>query len=62
MYSLFSFEGQLCTFSRVFSLLGRYFYNMYMYIVKMFEIVFSFNVKDNNIFPCSHHIRFSYNI
>jgi len=52
MYSLFSFEGQLCTFSRVFSLLGRYFYNMYMYIVKMFEIVFSFNVKDNNIFPC----------
>ena len=30
--------------------LGRYFYNMY--IVKMFEIVFSFNVKDTNIFPC----------
>ena len=26
-----------------------------MYIVKMFEIVFSFNVKDNNIFP-SHII------
>jgi len=23
-----------------------------MYIVNMFEIVFSFNVKDNNIFPC----------
>ena len=22
-----------------------------MYTVKMFEIVFSFNVKDNNIFP-----------
>ena len=22
----------------------------------MFEIVFSFNVKDNNIFPCLHNI------
>jgi len=32
----------------VLSLLGRYnFYNMY--IVKMFEIVFGFNVNDNNI-------------
>jgi len=29
---------------------GRYFYNMYIYTRK-FEIVFSFNVKDNNIFP-----------
>jgi len=28
----------------------------------MFEIVFSFNVKDNNIFPCLHNIRLSYNI
>jgi len=28
----------------------------------MFEIVFFFNVKDNNIFPCLHHIRLSYNI
>ena len=35
--SPFSFEGQLCTFSRVLSLLGRYFYNMY--IANMFEIV-----------------------
>jgi len=33
-----------------------------MYIVKMFEIVFSFNVKDNNKFPCLHNIRLSYNI
>jgi len=36
---------------------GRYFYNMY--ILNMFEIVFSFNVKDNNIFPCLHNIRLS---
>jgi len=28
----------------------------------MFEIVFSFNVKNNNIFPCSHNIRLSYYI
>ena len=31
----------------------------------MFEIVFSFYVKDNNIFPCLHNtciIRLSYNI
>jgi len=30
----------------------------------MFQIVFSFNVKDNNIFifPCLHNIRRSYNI
>jgi len=28
----------------------------------MFEIVFSFNVKDNNIFPRLHNIRLSYNI
>ena len=38
--SLFSFEGQLCTFSWVLSLLGRYFYNMY--IAKTFEIVLFF--------------------
>ena len=37
-----------------------YFYNMY--IVKMFEILLFFIVKDNNIFPCLHHIRLSYNI
>ena len=49
-FPFFSFEGQLYTFSRVLSLLGRYFYHVY--IVKMFEIVFSFNVKDTNIFPC----------
>jgi len=28
----------------------------------MFEIVYSFNVKDNNIFPCLHYIILSYNI
>jgi len=48
-YSLFLVEGQLWTFSWVLSLLGRYFYNMHT--VKMFEIVFSFNDKDNNMFP-----------
>ena len=58
--SFFSFEGQLCTFSWVLSLLGRYFYNTYR--VKMFETVFSFNVKDNNIFPCLHNIKLSYNM
>jgi len=26
----------------------------------MFEIVFSFNVKNANIFPCLHNIRLSY--
>jgi len=47
-------------FVRVCSLAGGYFYNMY--IVNMFEIVFSFNVKDTNIFPGLHNIRLSYNI
>jgi len=28
----------------------------------MFEIVFSFNVKDNNIFPCLHKLRLFCNI
>jgi len=28
-----------------------------MYIVKQFEILFSSNVKDNNLFPCLHNIR-----
>jgi len=32
------------------SLIGRYFYNVF--IVNKFDIVFSFYVKDNNIFPC----------
>jgi len=32
-----------------------------MYIVKMFEIVFSFYVKDSNLYPCLHNIRLSYN-
>ena len=48
-------------FVRVSSLVGRYFYNVYMYIVKKFEIVFSFNVKGNNILPCFSNIRRSYN-
>jgi len=30
---------------------------MYIVHVKMFEIVFSFNVKDNNIFPNLHNIK-----
>ena len=65
-YSLFAFEGQLSgqlrdnTFSWVLSLLGRYFY--IMYVVKMFEIVFSCNVKYNNIFPGLHNIKLSYNM
>jgi len=33
-----------------------------MFIVNMFEIVFSFNAKDNNIFACLHNIRHSYSI
>jgi len=33
-----------------------------MYIANMFQIVFSFGVKDNNILPCLHNIRLSYNI
>jgi len=44
-------------FVRVCSLVGRYFYNMY--IVKKFKIVFSFNVNNNNIFPCLRDIRLS---
>jgi len=28
----------------------------------MFEIVFSFNVKDNNICACLHNIRLFYNV
>ena len=43
----------------VLSFLGSYFYNSY--IVKMFEIVFFFSVKDNYIFPCLHTIRLFYN-
>jgi len=27
----------------------------------MFEIVFSFYVKDSNLYPCLHNIRLSYN-
>ena len=42
-------------FVRVCSLVGRYFYNICT--VKKFEIVFTFNVKDNNICPCLHNIR-----
>ena len=36
--------------------------NIYMYISKMSEVVFSFNVKDNNICPCLYNIRLFYNI
>jgi len=31
-----------------------------MYIVKQFEVVFSLNVKGNNIVSCLHHVRLSY--
>ena len=44
-------------FLRVCSLVCRYFYNVY--IESRFEIVFSFNVKDNTIFPRLHNIRLS---
>jgi len=37
---------------RVCSLVGRYFYDEYTCIAKQFEIVFSLNVKDNNICLC----------
>jgi len=33
-----------------------------MNIVHMFEVVFSFDVKDNKICPCLHIIKLSYNI
>ena len=46
-------------FVRVCSLVGRYFYNMY--ILKKLEIVFFFNVEDNSILPCLHNIRLSFN-
>ena len=49
-------------FVRVISLVGRYFYNTYIHVVKKYEIVFSFNIKDNYIFPCLHNIKLSYNI
>ena len=58
--SLFSFEEQLCIFTLVLSILGKYFYSMN--IINMFEVVFSFDVKDNNIFPCLHYIRLFYNM
>jgi len=38
----------------------KYFYNMYY--SKRFEIVFSLNVTDTNICPCSHYVRLSYAI
>ena len=57
-----SLQGQLCLFLWVLSLLGKYYYNIYIHVVKMFEIVFFFMVKDNKIFPCLHNIRLSYNI
>ena len=53
-------------FVSVCSLVGRYFCRnsticIYI-IVKQFEIVFFFNVKDKTIFPCLHNIRLSFNI
>jgi len=33
-----------------------------MYIAKLFEIVFFFYVKDDNLSPCLHNIRLYYNI
>jgi len=47
-------------FVKVSSLVDRYFYNVN--IVKKVEIVFSFNVKDSNLFPCLHNISLSFNI
>jgi len=38
------------------------FYRLYIHVLTLFEIVFSFYVKDTNIFPCLHTIRLSYNI
>ena len=31
----------------------------FIYTVKMFEIVFPFNVKDSNVFPCLHNITYN---
>ena len=55
-YSILS----IVRFVRVCSLVGRYF--LTMYITEKVAIVFSFNVKDNNTFPCLHYVRHSYNI
>jgi len=44
-------------FVRVSSLVGKYFYKMYL--VKKFELVFSFYVKDTNIIPCLRSIILS---
>ena len=52
---------EMFRFVRVSSLVGRYFYNMYI-LVQQFEIVFSFNAKDNSIYPCLENIRLAYNI
>ena len=35
---------------------------MNIHVVKQYEIVLSFNIKDNYIFPCLHNIKLSYNI
>ena len=32
---------------------------IFIYTVKMFEIVFPFNVKDSNVFPCLHNITYN---
>ena len=45
---------------RVSSLVGTYVY--IVYIVNKFGIVFSLNVKDYNICPCSNNIGLSYYI
>jgi len=42
-------------FVRDCSLVGRYFYNVY---IEKFEIVFSLNVKDNNICPFNIILEF----
>jgi len=52
---------QKIKFIRVSSLVGRYFYDVYVYS-KKFEIVFSLKFKYNNICRKYHTIRLSYSI
>ena len=53
---------QIFKFVRVCSLVVRYFYNKCVYSKKKFKIRFSFNIKDDNIFPCLQNIRLFYTI
>jgi len=50
-----------CQVERVCSLVGRYFYNMYIHSLHFLYFLYFFNVKDSQIVSCLHKIRLSYN-